>query len=112
MNAQRAPSPFCQHLKVAASLRRLDHAEAVGMAWHANVGGIVTGDLQKHAGIRTTLEDLSGRVLEARPETDAGCRAGVVADTRAQPGQRLLALGIALDIREERHVIAVPVAAM
>ena len=87
-------------------LRRLHHAEAVGMAGHVDIGGIVAGDLQEHAGIRAALVGLPGRMLEARPEAEAGGGAGLVADARAHRGQRLRVRFVALDIGQQRDIVA------
>ena len=106
MDAQRAAAAFDQDVEVATGLRRLDHAEAVGMAGHVDIGRIVAGDLQEHAGVRPALVGLPGRMLETRPEAEAGGGAGFVADTRAHPGQRLCVRLVALDVGEQRHIVA------
>ena len=76
------------------------------MAGHVDIGWIIAGDLQEDAGIRPALVGLSGRMLEARTEAEAGGGAGFVADPRAHPGQRLACDVVALDIGEQRHVVA------
>jgi hypothetical protein len=86
MDAQRAPAAFHQHLEIAARLRRLHHAEAVGMAGHVDIGRIIAGDLQEHAGIRAALVCLSSRMLETGSEAEAGCGMGPVANTRSRRG--------------------------
>ena len=107
MDAQRAAAAFHQHLEIPARLRSLHHAEAVVMAGHVDVGRVIAGDLQEHAGIRAALVGLPGRMLEARSEAEAGRGAGLVADARAHRGQRLRVRFVALDVGEQRDVVAV-----
>jgi hypothetical protein len=89
MDAQHAPAAFHQHVEVTAGLCCLDDAEAVGMARNVEIGGIVAGDLEEDAGVRSALVGLARRMLEARREADAGGGMGGVANARAQRGQRL-----------------------
>src|SRR5262245_41220404 len=60
MNAQRAAASLRQHLKVAACLRRFDHAERIALAGDGEIGGRVRGDLEKHAGVRSAFVGLTG----------------------------------------------------
>src|SRR6185437_14810896 len=108
MNAQRAPTALHQNLEIAARLRRLHHAEAVGMAGHVDIARIVAGDLQEDSRIGAALVRLPSRVLEARPETEADGGAGPVANARAECSQCLRVRRVALDIGQQRHVIAAP----
>ena len=106
VRAQRAPAALGKDLEIAARLRRLDDAERVGLAGHRQVLGIVAGDLQEDAAVRPALVGLSRRMLEARPEADAGRRLGPVADHPAEALHHLDMGGVALDIGEQRGVIA------
>src|SRR5580704_14560801 len=106
MNAQRATAALHQSIEVTGGLRRLHHAKAVGMTRHVEIARIVAGDLQEDAGIRAALVSLSCRVLETRSKAKAGCRAGFVADTAPHPGQGLSMCLVALDVGEQRHVVA------
>ena len=106
MDTQRAPTALHQHLEIAARLRRLHHAEAVGMAGHVDIGRIVAGDLQEHAGIRPAFVGLPGRMLEAGSEAEAGGGVGSVANARAHRGQRLRVRLVALNVGQQRHVVA------
>ena len=106
VDPQRATATLHQHLEVAAGLRGLDHAEAVGMAGHVDIGRIVAGDLQEHAGIRPAFVGLPGRMLEARSEAEAGRGTRLVANARAHRGQRLRVRLVALDVGQQRDVIA------
>ena len=106
VNAQRTTVAFHQHREITAGLRGLDDPKAVGMTGHVDVGRVVAGDLQEHAGIRAAFVGLPGRMLEARSEAEAGRGAGLVADAGAHRGQRLRVRRIALDIGEQRDVVA------
>src|SRR5665213_1443206 len=105
MDAQCAATPFHQHLKVAARLRRFHHAEAVGMAGHVDISRIVASDLQEHAGIGAALVGLAGRMLKAGSEAEASGGMSPVANARAHRGQRLRVGLVALDVRQQRHVV-------
>src|SRR5579864_352183 len=60
VDAERAPAAFHQHLEIAARLRRLHHAEAVGMAGHLDIGRIIASEVEEHPGIRAALVSLPG----------------------------------------------------
>src|SRR5712691_13492784 len=106
MYAQQSAAAFGQDVEIAARLRRLDHAKAVSLSRHGEILSILAGDLQDHPAIGAALIDLSSRVQKARPETDASRGSELVADHSTQPLQRLDITRIAVDIREQRHVIA------
>src|SRR5664280_2778205 len=106
VNTQRAATALNQHLEVAAGLRGLHHAETVGMAGHVDVGWVIAGNLQEHAGIRAAFVGLPRRMLEARSEAEAGGGTGFVANARAHCSQRLGVRLVALDISQQRHVVA------
>ncbi len=76
------------------------------MTGHVDIGRIVAGDLQKHAGIRPAFVGLPGRMLEARPEAKTGGGTGLIANVRAHRGQRLSVLLVALDIGQQRDIVA------
>ena len=106
MDAQHAPVALGQHLEIAARLRRLDDAEGVFLARHREIVGVVAGDLQEHAAVRPALVGLPGRMQEARPEAEAGGDALAVADQDADVLQRVAMLLVALDIGEQRAIVA------
>src|SRR6185437_8084028 len=106
MHPQGAPAAFGEDVEIAARLRRLDDAEAVPSARHVEVARIVAGDLQKDARIGAALIGLAGRMEEARAETEAGGDPLRAADRDAYCLQRLGVRGVALDIGEQRAVIA------
>ena len=106
MRPQRAPAAFCEHLKVAARLRFLDNSEGIRVARHRQILGIVTGDLQKDAAVRSALIGLPRRVLEAWPKANACRRLGAVADHAAEPLHRIDMSGAARDVGEQRCIIS------
>jgi hypothetical protein len=106
VNAQRTTVAFHEHREVTAGLCGLDDPKAIGMVGYVDVGRVIAGDLQEHAGIRATFVGLTGRMLEARSEAEAGRGPRFVADARAHLGQRSCVRRIAFDIGEQRHVVA------
>src|SRR6478736_8140109 len=106
MYTQHPPSAFGQHLEIAARLRRLDDAEGVFLVRHREIGRIVAGDLEEHAGVRAALVGLPRRMQEPWPEAQAGGDALAVADQGADILERLLMAFVAFDIGEERAIIA------
>src|SRR6185312_6307146 len=82
------------------------------MAGDVEIGRVGAGDLQEDTRIRSPLVRLSGRVLETRPEAETGRRAGRIAKARTHGGQCLRVRRIALDIGEQRHIVAAPCAGM
>src|SRR5208283_3394211 len=71
VDTQRTTTALQQHLEVAAGLRCLHDAEAIGMAGHVDIHRIIAGDLQEYTGIRAAFVGLPGRMLEARSEAEA-----------------------------------------
>src|SRR5205085_1272074 len=63
-------------------------------------------DLQENAGVRPALVGLACRMLEARAEADTGCRLGPVPDRPAKPLRHRDMLGAALDVSQQRRVVA------
>src|SRR5216683_1191686 len=108
MDAQGAPTALGEDIEVAARLRRLDGAEAVSAAWDAKVAAIIVGDLQKNAGIRSAFVGLAGRVEKAWPKADTSRDAPGVADHAPHRLQGAGMRRIALDIGEQRAVVALP----
>src|SRR5579883_2675837 len=106
MNAQSTAVAFGKNLKVAAGLRRLYHSEGVLLPGHRKIGGIVTRDLQEHAGIRAAFISLAGRMEKAESKTEARGDAAFVADKVANRLKLGLVGPIAIEIAEQRKVIA------
>ena len=105
MHAQCTPAAFRQDFEIAARLRCLDHAESIGMTGHRKVPRVLAGDLKEDAAVRAALVGLTGRVLKARPEADAGRRFGgsrIIWRSSCNPAR--YGRG-SLDIGEQRGVI-------
>src|SRR6516162_6772247 len=102
---QGTATAFGENVEIAARLRRLDDAKGIGLSGHRQVLGVVAGDLQKDTAVRSTLVGLSRRMLEARPEADAGRGRGPIADGAADM-LHYIDIGLAsLDIGEQGCVI-------
>ncbi len=102
---KHTPVALGQHLEVAARLRRLDDTERIFLIRHLQIGGIVAGDLQEHAGVRPALVGLARRMKEPRPEAEASGDALAVADQDADILECVAMLLVAFDIGEERAII-------
>jgi len=59
MNSQRTPASLGQHLKISSGLRRLYDAERILLLRDREIGGIIAGNLQKHACVWTALISLT-----------------------------------------------------
>src|SRR5215472_11485966 len=57
---QGAPAALGKDIVIAARLRGLDDAKGVGLTGDPQIFGIVAGDLQKDAAVRSALVGLSG----------------------------------------------------
>ncbi len=107
MHAKHPPIALGQHLEIATCFRRLDDTEGVFLVRYLEIGGIVAGDLQEHAGIRAAFVGLSRRMKEPRSKSEAGGDAFAVADQDADILKSVAMLLVAFDIGEERAIIAV-----
>src|SRR5579875_1787717 len=108
MHAQGAPSAFGQHVEIAARLRRLHDGKPVAMAGNGQILGVLAGDLQEHAAVRPALVRLPGGVQEARAEAHARRHMLGAQEARAHVPQRVGMGAVALDISEQRRVVARP----
>ena len=106
VHTQKTPAALGEHVEIAARLRRLDDAEAVGLTRHRHILGGFVGDLQEHAAVRPAFVGLPGRMQEARTEADAGRGTGTIADHSAHALQRLDMRRVAVDIGEQRDIAA------
>src|SRR5271169_5678190 len=102
---QSAPAALGKDPEIAARLRFLDDAKGIGLARDRQILGIVAGDLQEDAAVRSALVGLSRRMLEARPEADASRRLGPIADGAAYMLHYIDMGRAALDIGEQGCVI-------
>src|SRR5579859_1659496 len=100
MNPQRPPVAFRHHGEIAASLRCFYDAESILLPRHGKIGGIVTRDLQKYAGVGAAFVGLPRRVQEARSESETRCDAFFVPHGMAHRLQSFLVLIVH---RSEEH---------
>jgi hypothetical protein len=105
MHSQRAAVAREQHLEVAAGLCGLDESERVRLAGHGNVDTVVARDHEVHAGVRSALVRLTGRVQEPRAELEARRNAPSVADAVPHRLEHLVVRVAHLEIREQREVV-------
>lgn len=106
VDPQRPASTFRQDLEVSPGLRRFDHAEGVLLPGHGEVGGIIAGDLQNDAAVRSTLVSLTRGMKEPRTKFEAGGHSLPVTQRQTQFLQKCFVLGIHLDVRQQGKVIA------
>src|SRR5450432_4116708 len=104
MNAQGAAVAIRENLKIAASLSSFHNSESVFLPGYGEVGGIVAGDLQKHAGVWTALIGLSGGVQEARTEAQTRGHFLFVADRMTHRLQLSLVRVVALDVSKKAKI--------
>src|ERR1019366_9149467 len=95
-----------ENWEAAGSLCRLHHSESVLLPGNRQVLRIVAGDLQEYAAVGAAFVSLSGGVQKARPEAEAGRHAFAIAHGHAQVLQQRFVLGIHLDIRKQREIVA------
>ncbi len=107
MHPQHAASARRQHFEIAARLQPLDGAEAVALARHRQVLGVVARNHQKHAGVRPALVRLPGRMQIPRPEADGRRDFPAIAHEAANRVERIPVRLVHLDERENREVVAV-----
>src|ERR1700676_739252 len=72
VHAQSATTALCEHREIAASLGRFYHAKSVFLPGNRQIGSIVAGNLQEHAGVWTALVGLTGGVQKPRTKAQAG----------------------------------------
>src|SRR6185503_14864781 len=72
MHPQKTPASRRHDVEVTARLGSLNPAERKLTSRNGNVCGIVAGDLDKEAGVWSTLEQLAGRVEVARTKANQG----------------------------------------
>src|SRR6185437_11788350 len=106
MNPQSSPVALRQHCKIAASLRSFYNPERILLPRHGKIRGIVAGDLQKHARVRTAFVRLPGRMQKSRTEAQARRDAFLVANRVTYRLQTLLVLTIHRDERQGGEIIS------
>jgi hypothetical protein len=68
VDAQEAALAFGKNVEIPARLGDLDHSEGELVSGHRQISGVVAGNLDKDASVRSALERLAGsrRVLPPR----------------------------------------------
>src|SRR6059036_937002 len=84
MHAQR-PAPALLEDAEVAGLRHLHHTEGISPSRHREIIRVVTDDMDEHAGIRSALVRLPGRVQVTRAEADT--RRDSKRVSRGEPGR-------------------------
>src|ERR1700723_2469317 len=108
MYAQGAAVAVSQNLEIATSLCGFHNAERVLLAGHGQVRGIVTGDLQKHAGVRPAFVSLTRGMQESWTKSETGRDFLVISDRMANLLQLSLMRVIPFDIGEQAEIISRP----
>ena len=107
VRAQDAPPALFEDAEVATRLCGLDDAEARFAARYFHIRSGIRRDLEKNAGVRSTLVGLTGRVQETRPELQTGGDVLSVADRGSQLLQRLYVSLAAVQIGQDGEIIAI-----
>jgi hypothetical protein len=66
MDPQRTAIPFCENLKITASLGSFYDSECVFLFGHRNIDRVIASDLEKHAGVGSAFISLARGMLKAR----------------------------------------------
>src|SRR2546428_6033131 len=106
MDAQRAPVPLRQNFEVTTRLSGLDDSKREFLSGYREVCCLVTGDLQKDAGVRPALVGLTGGVEEARAEAETRRHAPGIADGVADGLEQFAIRLVHGDVGEHGEVVA------
>src|SRR5260370_40814207 len=106
MHAQRTAAALGQHVEIATGLRGLDHAESSLLTGYREILRVIGGDLQKYAVVWTALISLTGGMQKTWTKFGTSGDMAVVAHLQPHVLQGVDMRAIALDIGEQRHIIA------
>src|SRR3981189_1351132 len=106
MHPQRTAAALGQHVEIAACLSSLDHAESGLLTGYREIFGVIGGDLQKYAAVRAALISLAGGMQKTWAAFGAGRAMALVAHLKPHVLQHVDMGAIALDIGEQRHIVA------
>src|SRR5262245_5604722 len=106
MHTERPPVALYQNFKVTTRLRCLYDTEGIPASRYGHVSGIVTGDLQKHTTVRTTLVCLPGRVQEAWTVAQTRRHSLGIAHGLAYGLQWLLVCIVHLDVGRDTTIVS------
>src|SRR5258708_2546581 len=106
MHTQSAALALRQHLKIAARLRRFDHAKGVLLPRDRQIYRIIAGNLQKNAGVWAALIGLPGGVEKAWSKAQAGSHTLTLAHTMANGLQLVFVFIAHLDVGQQCEIIS------
>src|ERR1700675_1629795 len=106
MDSQRAAVAVRENLEITSRLRCLYHAERVLLTRHGEICGVVAGDLQEDAGVRTALVGLPRGMEEPRAEAEAGGDFFLVAHGMANRLELGFVRVVHMDVAEHGEIIA------
>src|SRR6478672_12366511 len=106
MHPQRTAAALGQHVEITARLGSLDHAESGPLTGYRQILGVIGGDLQKYPAVRAALIGLAGGMQKTRTEFGTGRDMALVAHLEPHALQLIDMLVIAVDLGEQRHVVA------
>lgn len=95
-----------ENLEISAGLCSFDDSERITLARYRQVDGIVMGDLEKQAAVRTTLISLSRGVEKSRPEAEACGDLFPVSHPMADRLEGRVMFRTHFEIGEEREILA------
>src|ERR1700724_1228389 len=98
MPTQSAPLPVCQHLEIAACLRRFYDSECVLLSRYGKIMRIVASNLQENPGIRAAFVSLSGGMQKARSKAQTSCYVLLITDRMAHRLQSFFVRAVHFDI--------------
>ena len=106
MHAQCTTSTLGQHRKITTRLCCFHNPEPVLLSGHRHIVRVITGDLEKDAGVWSAFVSLPGRMQKARPKAKTGRDVFVITDKKPRQLQSLFVRVVHLDISQQREVIA------
>src|SRR5207245_1233249 len=92
--------------EVSAGLSSFHHSECVFLPRYGKTDGIIARDLEEDSGVRATLVCLTGRVQEARTESEASRDVLVVAYSVPESLQDRFLLLVHLNESEQGEIIS------
>ena len=106
MDPQCTTIPFCENLKITASLRGFYDPKCVLLFGHRNIDRVITSDLEKDAGIGSAFVGLARGMLEARAKFRAGGDTLFVANCVTDRLQCRLMCIVHLNVGENREIVS------
>src|SRR5712692_169832 len=106
MHAYRSPMTTRQRLKITERLSLLQYAEGKRLVRQRHVHGVVGSHLDEHAGCRTALVKLTGRVQKAWSVAGGGRNVDRIPQVRPNRLNQVFVLGSFLNVVEHRNVVA------